>query len=237
MNLNEGLKCQMSNYISTISLPLLIPPPLPPPHAGTVCTELCWLWWWPLVWLHTQPPQRTPSEQSGSSTWQTRWRGEKGPTLLQRFPPSRSYFRYIWGIRRCIWLMIRTEIIFERPRLLYFYRSESVTCHKLLWLRSIGPKDPFYNPHFVIQTQWPSNVIAFTLSEPTLCPNILLSENGHSRRSSESGQGPSHLITNFRKSFSHNFYTYLIVCPTNLSMNLEQLFNNGAADPARDIPI
>ena len=35
------------------------------------------------------------------------------------------------------------------------------------------------------------------------------------------------LITNFRKTVSHNFYTHLIVCPTNLSFFLVSVSGNG----------
>ena len=40
---------------------------------------------------------------------------------------------------------------------------------------------------------------------------------------SERGQGPSQQINNFCKSVSHNSSMHLIVCPSNLSMYLEQL--------------
>ena len=48
---------------------------------------------------------------------------------------------------------------------------------------------------------------------------------------SESGEGLCQLITNFCKSVSYNFYTLLIVCPTNLSMNLEQLIIDNPWSP------
>ena len=52
--------------------------------------------------------------------------------------------------------------------------------------------------------------------------------NGLSWRSEDLRErpGPSQLITNFRKTVSHNFYTHLIVCPSNFSMYLEQLITD-----------
>ena len=43
---------------------------------------------------------------------------------------------------------------------------------------------------------------------------------------SKRDQGPSQLITNFHKSVSHNCSMHLIVCPSNLSLYLEQLIKD-----------
>ena len=56
------------------------------------------------------------------------------------------------------------------------------------------------------------------------------------QRTSKRGQGPSQLITNFCNTVWHNFYTHLMVCPTNFSMYLESLISDNSWSPVLCLP-